>query len=56
MKQLKDGTRSIAIGYCNLEHVRMDPLTGELTAAPYWVCGENNNVIFWQPLPEMPGT
>lgn len=56
VKQLKDGTRSIAIGYCNLDHVRMDPLTGERTVAPYWVCGGNNNVIFWQPLPEMPGT
>ena len=31
-----------------------DYVTGEDIVEPYWVCGGNNNVIFWQPLPEIP--
>ena len=54
VKQLKDGSRSICIAYCIPEYKRRDYKTGEEITEPYWVCGGNNNVVYWMPLPKMP--
>ena len=54
VKQLKDGTRNIAIGYCVPDWRIHNAITGEDRTEPRWVCGGNNNVIYWQPLPDMP--
>ena len=54
VKQLKSGQRQIGLGYCIREYAHHDYVTGEDRIEPYWVCGGNNNVIFWMPLPEMP--
>lgn len=54
VKQLKDGRRDICIAYCNLCWPHYNVKTREMEIGPYWVCGGNNNVIYWQPLPEMP--
>ena len=54
VKQLKSGQRSIAIAYCIPNYERTDWKTGEKTIEPYWVCGGNNNVIYWMPLPKIP--
>lgn len=54
IKQLKSGMLTMAIGYCIREYSYNDPVTKQLAKRPYWVCGGNNNVIFWMPLPEMP--
>ena len=54
VKQLKGGGRCICLAYCIPEHPHFDPVTKETTVGPYWVCGGNNNIIYWQPLPEMP--
>ena len=54
LKQLKNGTRTIGIGFCIPDYERTDYQTGEKTVEPYWVCGGNNNVVRWMPLPEIP--
>jgi hypothetical protein len=54
VKELKSGQRNIGLGYCIPEYKHHDYTTGEDRIAPYWVCGGNNNVIYWMPLPEMP--
>ena len=54
VKQLKSGERSICLAYCIAKYEHYDPVTGETTVGPYWVCGGNNNIIRWMPLPEMP--
>ncbi|MBR4457608.1 MAG: DUF551 domain-containing protein [Clostridia bacterium] len=54
VKQLKSGERQICLAYCNLDHMEYDAETGNHYFAPYWVCGGNNNIIFWQDLPDMP--
>lgn len=54
VKELKNGDRQICIAYCNHQHVQYDPDTNERYRAPYWVCGGNNNILFWMPLPEIP--
>lgn len=54
VKQLKDGSRQICLAYCNLDWMYRDPVSGVTRHEPRWVCGGNNNIIWWQPLPEMP--
>ena len=54
VKQLKSGIRQIGLGYCIKEHPRHDYQTGEDVVEPYWVCGGNNNIIYWQELPKIP--
>ena len=54
VKQLKSGQRTIGLGYCIPNYQHTNPLTKEITIAPHWVCGGNNNVIYWMPLPGIP--
>lgn len=54
IKQLKDGRRQIGLGYCIVDYHYDNPVTHEKYVGPYWVCGGNNNVIFWQKVPKMP--
>ena len=54
VKQLKDGSRQMCLAYCNLDHASYDVETGGIIREPYWVCGGNNNIIWWRPLPAMP--
>ena len=54
VKQLKSGRREIGIGYCIPEYTHHDYVTGEDVTEPYWVCGGNNNIIYWMPLPKIP--
>ena len=54
VKELKNGTRDICIARCLLQWEHYDVSTGQTTRGPYWVCGGNNNIIYWMPLPEMP--
>lgn len=54
IKQLKDGRRDICIARCFPDHPQYDVATGDIVRRPYWVCGGNNNIVYWQKLPEMP--
>ena len=54
VKELKSGQRNIGLSYCIPEYKHHNYATGEDRIEPYWVCGGNNNVIYWMPLPEMP--
>lgn len=54
VKELKSGQRQIGLGYCIREYKHHDYATGEDRIEPYWVCGGNNNVIYWQALPDLP--
>lgn len=54
VKELKNGDRGMTLAYCIREHTTTDPWTKEKNTAPYWVCGGNNNIIYWMPLPEIP--
>lgn len=55
VKQLKSGQRDICIARCYAHWERYDHIAGRnVEAGPYWVCGGNNNIIYWQPLPEIP--
>ena len=54
VKQLKSGQRNIGIGYCIPEYKHHNYETGEDVIEPYWVCGGNNNIIYWMPLPKIP--
>ena len=55
VKQLKSGRREICLAYCKAHWERYDPIAGHnVECGPYWVCGGNNNIIFWQELPEIP--
>lgn len=55
VKQLKNGTRNICIARCYEHWERFDPKVGHnVLAGPYWVCGGNNNIIYWCELPEIP--
>jgi hypothetical protein len=54
VKQLKDGRRELCLAYCICEWTHHDVATGEDVIAPYWVCGGNNNIIYWMPLPSIP--
>ena len=54
VKKLKDGRRDLALASCIPEYKHHDYTTGEDIVEPYWVCGGNNNITHWQPLPELP--
>lgn len=54
VKQLKDGRRDICIARCIPDYEHYDPDTKQHVRSPYWVCGGNNNIIYWMPLPEIP--
>ena len=54
VKKLKDGRRDLALATCIPEYKHHDYVTGEDVVEPYWVCGGNNNITHWMPLPEMP--
>ena len=54
VKKLKDGRRDLALASCIPEYKHHDYTTGEAVVEPYWVCGGNNNITHWQPLPELP--
>ena len=54
VKKLKDGRRDLALATCIPEYKHHDYVTGEDIVEPYWVCGGNNNITHWMPLPEMP--
>ena len=54
VKQLKDGRRDVCIARCIPDWEYKDYTTGQTAKKPYWVCGGNNNIIYWQPIPELP--
>ena len=54
VKQLKDGRRDICIARCIPDYEHYDPDTRQHVRGPYWVCGGNNNIIYWMNLPEIP--
>lgn len=54
VKELKSGLRQMGLAYCIPEWTTTDPWTHEKHTEPYWVCGGNNNIIYWMPLPEIP--
>lgn len=54
VKELKSGQRQICIAYCIRNYESYDPVKNEKWIGPYWVCGGNNNIIYWMPLPEIP--
>ena len=54
LKQLKDGRRDICLARCILECEHYDYEKRANVKSPYWVCGGNNNIIYWMPLPELP--
>lgn len=55
VKELKSGQRDICIARCMRNFEYYDVESGEKRTKPYWVCGGNNNILYWMPLPEMPG-
>lgn len=54
VKQLKDGRREICLARCIPEFTFYDYRTDREVTEPRWVCGGNNNILFWMPLPDMP--
>lgn len=54
VKQLKNGRKEICIAYCMRNYKHYDPISREEWYGPYWVCGGNNNIILWMPLPKIP--
>ena len=54
IKQLKDGTRDYCLAYCMRNYKWKNPATGVIIYEDRWVCGGNNNIIYWMPLPGMP--
>ena len=54
VKELKSGQRDICLAYCIPDYKHHDYTTGEDITKPYWVCGGNNNIIYWMPLPKIP--
>ena len=54
VKELKSGRREVCLARCIREWVYTDPITKKKTKSPYWVCGGNNNILYWMPLPAMP--
>ena len=55
VKELKSGQRDICIARCNRSFEYYDVESGEKRMKPYWICGGNNNILYWMTLPEMPG-
>lgn len=54
IKQLKDGRRNICLAYCIRDYSWKNPATGAVVTEDKWVCGGNNNIIYWMPLPKIP--
>lgn len=54
VKELKDGRRDICLARYLEEYECFDPQTMRNIKKPYWVCGGNNNIIYWMPLPNIP--
>lgn len=54
VKQLKDGRRGMCLARCIPDYECYDVATCSRIKRPYWVCGGNNNIIYWMPLPDMP--
>lgn len=56
VKELKNGRREITIASCIPNYQYRNKWTGEIKTAPYWICiGTNRNIIYWMPLPKLPG-
>ena len=54
VKQLKGGGRNYTLAYCIPDYEYTEYPSMRKYRAPYWVCGGNNNIIAWRPLPPMP--
>lgn len=54
VKQLKSGDRSICLARFMKKFPKYNPVTGKPEYSPYWVCGGNNNIIYWMQLPAIP--
>ncbi|MBR4711507.1 MAG: DUF551 domain-containing protein [Clostridia bacterium] len=54
VKELKSGRREITIARFMAEYEIYDATTGGTARIPYWVCGGNNHIIRWLPLPPVP--
>ena len=54
VKELKNGTRDICLARCFTDYEYYDPKTKLIMSMPKWVCGGNNNIIYWTPLPKIP--
>lgn len=54
VKKLKSGVLQIGLGYCIPDYHYHDYYTDTDRVGPYWVCGGNNNVVYWMPLPKIP--
>ena len=55
VKRLKSGRTDICIARCYAHWESYDHTAGRnVERGPYWVCGGNNNIIYWTELPEIP--
>lgn len=54
VKQLKNKRLEVCLASCIPDYEHYDYKTNKYVRAPYWVCGGNNNVLFWTPLPDLP--
>lgn len=54
VKELRNGRREICLAFCIREWKHYDMNTKQEVIGPYWVTGGNNNIIYWQTLPEIP--
>lgn len=53
VKELKSGRRDMTLAYCIREYDHYDPVSMTHTRQPYWVCGGNNHIVYWMPLPKI---
>lgn len=54
VKQLKDGRKSIDLGYYWSQYNVYDASAGANVEKPVWVTRGNNDVICWMPIPKVP--
>jgi len=54
VKEKKNGERDICLARFIPNYPHYDIDLRASVPGPYWVCGGNNNIIFWQPLPDLP--
>lgn len=54
VKQLKNGRINICLARCIREYTFFDYTVGREVTEPRWVCGGNNNILYWMPLPDLP--
>lgn len=54
VKELKNGTRDICLARCWRDYEYHNYETGKDEKTDRWVCGGNNNIIYWMPLPKIP--